>query len=193
MNDEALFAQVMLGSRSALTELAARYYGPLRGYFYRLVNSNMQEAEDLSQETFLRLLHYRGKSPQNFRAWVFTVARNLAYDRFRSALYRREQVHVDLEFPDDDNNEDSFFDMQITVPTAEVQALMHISAETVRMKLQQLPLAQREVIIMRFYTEMKLEEIAQITNCPLGTVKSRLFKGLRQFKQLLVEVEYESF
>lgn len=193
MNDEALFAQVMLGSRSALTELAARYYPPLHAYIYRMLDSNFQEAEDLAQETFLRLLRYQGKAPQNFRPWVYAVARNLVYDRFRSALYRHEQVRTDEELTEDEISEGAYFEMQMTVPAAEVQALAHISAEVVRAKLQHLPVAQREVIIMRFYGEMKLEEIAQITCCPLGTVKSRLFKGLQHFKQLLAEVEYESF
>jgi len=192
MSDEVLFAQVMEGSRSALTELAARYYGPLRAYFFRLVNSNLQDAEDLAQETFVRLLRYRGKSPQNFRVWIFTVARNLAYDRFRSALYRYEQVDADAARTDEEGNEYLPYEAQSPEPAAEMQALAQISADVVRGMLQRLPAAQREVIIMRFYGEMKLEEIAQITGSPLGTVKSRLFKGLLQFKQLLAEVEYES-
>ena len=63
------------------------------------------------------------------------------------------------------------------------------SAEAVREELHRLPALQREVIIMRFYGEMKLEEIATITGYPLGTVKSRLFKGLQQYKKILEEVE----
>jgi len=191
MSDEELFAQLMEGSRSALTELAARYYGPLRAYFFRLMNGNLQDAEDLVQETFLRLMRYQGKLPQNFRIWIFTVARNLAYDRFRSAHYRHEQVGSEADLLERENAGEAGCDFENSDPAAEFEALEHISAEMVRSELNSLPQNQREVIILRFYHGLKLEEIAQITDSPLGTVKSRLFKGLQRFKQRLAEVAYE--
>jgi RNA polymerase sigma-70 factor (ECF subfamily) len=69
--------------------------------------------------------------------------------------------------------------------------LDQVSAKIVCQNLGCLPETQREVIIMRFYGEMKLEEIAEIIGCPLGTVKSRLYKGLKRYKRILEEVEHD--
>jgi RNA polymerase sigma-70 factor (ECF subfamily) len=189
MNDEELFERVISGCQPAMEELVARYYAPLRGYFYHLVGGNLQDSEDLVQETFLRVLRYKGKKPYRFRLWVYTVARNLAYDRFRSASYKHEQVgdKTDLLEEGDGYSYIHGVDTHHRLPEAKVIEMG--SAEAVREELHRLPALQREVIIMRFYGEMKLEEIATITGYPLGTVKSRLFKGLQHYKKILEEVE----
>lgn len=189
MNDEALFEQVLSGNQQALEDLVARYYAPLRGYFYRLVGGNLQDSEDLIQETFLRVLRYKGKMPYSFRLWVYTVARNLAYDRFRSASYKHEQVGDKTDLIEEGDEYPTIHGVDTYNRLPEAKVIERVSAEAVREELHRLPALQREVIIMRFYGEMKLEEIATITGCPLGTVKSRLFKGLQQYKKILEEVE----
>ena len=189
MNDEALFEQVLSGNQQVLDELVTRYYGPLRGYFYRLVDGNLQDSEDLVQETFLRILRYKGKMPYSFRLWVYTLARNLAYDRFRSASYKHEQVGDKTDLIEERDEYPTIHGVDTYNRLPEAKVIERVSAEAVREELHRLPALQREVIIMRFYGEMKLEEIATITGCPLGTVKSRLFKGLQQYKKILEEVE----
>jgi len=188
VNDEQLFLQVQHGRREALEELVSRYYAPLRGYFYRLCGENLQDAEDFTQETFFRLLRYKGDVPHCFRFWVYTVARNLAYDRFRSSGYQREQVGLE------DNLEDEA-DCTVSVGLnqerfTEEDALMRSEAMTVKERLKSLPVSQREVIILHFYQGLKLEEISQIMGTPLGTVKSRLFHGLASLKAQFKEVDY---
>jgi RNA polymerase sigma-70 factor (ECF subfamily) len=190
MSDEAFFEQALVGSQPALEELVARHYGPLRGYFYRLVNGNLQDAEDLVQETFLRILRYKGKAPNCFRTWIYTVAHNLAYDFFRSARYKRELVGINAD-PIEDEADYLFLPQADAADhVLETKLLEQVSAEDVYQNLYRLPVIQREVIIMRFYGEMKLEEIAEITGCPLGTVKSRLYQGLKKYKGILEEVEH---
>ncbi len=190
MNDEILFEQVLAGSQPALEELVARYYGPLRAYFYRLVNGNLPDAEDLVQELFLRILRYKGKAPYIFRLWIYTVAHNLAYDQFRSARYKRELVGINADSIEEYADYLSLPRADPTGHDLEAKVLEQVSAETVCENLHHLSVMQREVIIMRFYDEMKLEEIAEITGCPLGTVKSRLYKGLKKYKRILEEVEH---
>jgi RNA polymerase sigma-70 factor, ECF subfamily len=185
VSDESLFEQVQRGSQPALEELVAAYYAPLRAYFFRMMGGNLQDAEDLVQETFLRVLNYKGRLPKVFRFWIYTVARNLAYDRFRSASYKHEQVAVKHELQEVLENSPS-----LSGSGPEGVVFDRISAAAVRNQLEGLPVAQREVIVMRFYGDLKLEEIAEITGRPLGTVKSRLFKGLKRYKQILEEVEY---
>ena len=191
MNDEEIFQQALGGSQSALEELVARYYGQLRAYFYRLVNGNLPDAEDLVQETFVRILRYKGKAPQAFRPWIYTVAHNLAYDFFRSAYYKREFVSTNADSIEDNAGYLSPARADAADHVLETELLQQASADAVYQNLYRLPMIHREVIIMRFYGEMKLDEIAVITGCPVGTVKSRLCRGLQMYKKILEEVEYD--
>jgi RNA polymerase sigma-70 factor (ECF subfamily) len=189
MSDEELLFQVQQGDRAALDELAARYYAPLRGYFFRLCGENLQDAEDFTQETFVRLLRYTGKIPMNFRFWVFRVAHNLAYDHFRSAGYQREQVGFETDLFEQE-------DLPVRPPAAknerftEEAVLVRSTAGSTKEMLKDMTESQREVIIMHFYQGLKLEEIAQITETPIGTVKSRLFHGLKFLKSAFAEVDH---
>lgn len=174
--DEQLYARAMAGDRSSLTELVARYHGPLLKFLFR-VTGQKQSAEDLLQETFIRILKYRGATPQRFRPWAYQIAHNLARDYFRSAVVRRE---VGAQ-PDDELDDERMADPQDT----EALELQSYDRQQVAFLLQHLPANQREVLVLRFYHELPLEEISEITGAPLGTVKSRLFHGLRRARQIL--------
>jgi RNA polymerase sigma-70 factor (ECF subfamily) len=169
LDDETLYAQVLKGSRAALNELVQRYHSPLYKFLYRQTGDSAL-ADDLTQETFTRLLTYRGSAPTRFKAWAYTIASNLARDYFKSARYRYErltdfadEVHEisdDFRFPADERGE-------------VVAALAKLAPD------------HREVLILRFYHDLKLEEIAEVTDAPLGTVKSRLFHALKGIKAFL--------
>lgn len=171
MDDETLYQQLRRGDETALTQLVERHHRALFTFLYRLTN-NRTLAEDLTQDTFARLLTYQSEPPRRFRAWLFTIGRNLAHDVFRSASYRREESQ-------------EFVDHQQQDTTPEAAAIESDQRRAVADVLQQLPDAQREVLILRFYHDMKLEEIAEITGAPLGTVKSRLFHALKGAKRFL--------
>ena len=80
---------VMAGDRSALEELVRRHQGPLLGFFFRMLDGDRAQAEDLVQETFLRLLNQRTYSPARaFKPWLYAVATNLARDHRRAARAR---------------------------------------------------------------------------------------------------------
>ena len=173
--DEALYRRVMAGDQSALSELVARYQGPLRQFLYRQTGDRMR-ADDLVQEAFTRLLTHRGAPPDRFRAWVYTIAANLARDDFRSAYHRRERAD-----PFDSGGLAETIEGMPAHPLDDAlerdedrQQVLHA--------LQQLSSDHRTVVILRFYHELPLEEIAAITDVPLGTVKSRLFYALKGLK-----------
>lgn len=164
----------------ALNELVGRYYLPLRSFFARLTIGQLQDAEDLTQETFLRVIKFQGAAPPVFRAWIFTIGRNLAYDHFRLAANRHETNTLEnLE------NEQEDLAACSIMRSAEELALQRLDAADLQNALRQIPLPQREVLILRFYHNMKLDEIAQIIACPPGTVKSRLLRGLINLKKHL--------
>lgn len=168
MDDEALYRRVRGGDETALAELVARYHSPVYQFLYRY-SGDPALADDLAQETFIRLLAYRGEAPTHFRAWIYTVATNLARDQFRSAAYRREQT-VDLE-------------------DYEAQPADPPEGDDMAAALASLTPAHREVVLLRFYHDLKLDEIADITGAPLGTVKSRLFHALKGLKGFLAVTE----
>jgi RNA polymerase sigma-70 factor (ECF subfamily) len=112
-------------------------------------------------------LTYRGQPPTRFKSWAYTIAINLARDTFKSARYRYEQAS---DFEDIEADEATFtFDERREV----IEALAKLTPD------------HREVVVLRFYHDLKLEEIAEVTGAPLGTVKSRLFHALKQLKGFL--------
>lgn len=180
--DETLYQRMLSGDRQALATLAERYYAPLMAFLIRVIGQ-AQTAEDLVQESFVRMLKYHGPAPLTFRPWAYRIAHNLARDHFRSAAARRE-VATDLD--------EELEEVLLEEPQdGERMAIQAEYRSQVAALLLRLPTHQREVLVLRFYHDLPLEEIAVITGAPVGTVKSRLFHGLRRARQLLELDEVE--
>jgi RNA polymerase sigma-70 factor, ECF subfamily len=178
LDDQILYGRLKAGDEDALEALIERYHRPLYAFLYRLTDDQAL-ADDLAQEVFIRLVKHQGEPPQYFRAWLFTIARNLAHDHFRSRNYRREQS---LDAIGEEQTVDEAWGI-----SPEHHAIYLDGQQEVITALQTLSAEQREVIILRFYHDMALSEIADITNAPLGTVKSRLFHALKRLKRQLVQ------
>ena len=176
MDDETLYQQVRHKNEAALGELVARYHSPIYKFLARYTG-DAALADDMAQETFIRLLTHAGPPPQRFKAWIYAIATNLARDHFRSAAYRYERL------TDFNESEDYLSHAPLDTDRNDVGAA-----------LASLPPEQREVIILRFYHDLKLDEIAEITHAPLGTIKSRLFhalKGLKGFLAVMEVIEHD--
>ena len=177
MDDEQLAEQLKHGHRSALTPLVERHYGALIGYAYRLTYGDHALAEDLVQETFLRVLRgiHTYAYPRPFKPWLYAIATNIARNYYASA----DQRHTHSDDPDD-------------LPSAEVPDDL-ISAQdeeqTVITALASLPDLHREVIILAYYQGLTLAEIADALHIPLGTVKSRLSNGVVRLREKLKTYE----
>lgn len=156
-----------------LDELIVRYQHRLLRYLLYLTG-NREQAEDLFQETWMRVLlrgaQYNGSA--RFDTWMFTIARNLVIDM------RRKRSMASLEDLAETGTSDRPMEVASTdkTPLEHLQTLEngHLVTEAVLM----LDPLHREVIALRFQEEMSLEEIAQVTRSPLSTVKSRLYRGL---------------
>lgn len=135
-------------------------------------------AEDLFQETWMRVLlrgsQYNGKA--RFDTWLFTIARNLVID------LSRKRTMSSLDEMSESGEDDRPFEIAGAGPTPLEQFQLSEDRAEVSQVLLRLESSYREVLVLRFYDELSLEEIAGVTKAPLSTVKSRLYRGLAALK-----------
>lgn len=172
--DEQLAGWLQRGDHAALAALVDRHYDPLMGYLYRMTRGDRALAQDLAQETFLRALRgidsYQQARP--FKAWLYAIATNLVRNHYNAADTRRT---------DNPAEEQDFANGEAAEPDAALIA--EAEAQAVIAALDTLPHAQREVIILTFYQSLSQQAIADALEIPLGTVKSRLFNGVKRLRE----------
>ncbi len=168
-----------------LDELIGRYQYRLPRYLWTLTGSR-EAAEDLFQETWIRVLEkgHQYNPRWRFEAWLFSIARNLAIDLLR----RRQPESLEaLLNPGEEGTPREWPDRESATPFETVAA--GEQSERVKGVLRRLPPDAREVLVLRFQEDMDLSEIAEVVGTPLSTVKSRLYRGLEAFRNLLEEEE----
>lgn len=164
MQDEELMMRLAHGDAGAADLLVARYKNMLFAFLYRLT-TNRSDAEDLFQETWLRVVRYRHtyRAPKKFSTWLFQIAVNCTRDFYKSTVKAKTLDGESALLSTEDGRH--LEDRELTA-----------------MLMRQLPLPQREVIMLRYFHDMKETEIADLLEIPLGTVKSRLHKSLLYLK-----------
>lgn len=174
MNDEMLAFRLQQGDKTAINALAERHYDALLGYLYRLMDADRALAEDVLQETFLRVMRNIGlyTYPRPFKAWLYAIATNLARNHYKSGYVRLTQS-IDDEIGGDES--------------LDADLLSREAAREVREVLGGLPPQQREVIILAYYQAMRSQEIGEILDIPAGTVRSRLSIGIARVRALMKE------
>ncbi len=166
-----------------LDELIVRFQHRLLRYLLFLTG-NREMAEDLFQEVWMRVLtrggQFNGKA--RFETWLFTIARNLVID------HKRKRTMASLDELFDAGNDDDrpiTFEVADNHPSPFDRFSSVEDREQIAGALLQLDTLYREVLVLRFHEEMTLEEIAKVTQAPLSTVKSRLYRGLAAIKPRL--------
>lgn len=171
-SDETLAAGVQQGNQADLQALVERYYEPLLRFSYWLSGGDQAQAEDMTQETFLRMM--RGiagyDSTRPFKPWLYAIAEHVACNFAMRAEQRRTVAIPDeVEFSEE-------------APQPEEQAESAEAQQSTLAALRRLPVRQREVIVLFYYQELPQKEIAEMLGVPLGTVKSRLSLGIKQLR-----------
>src|SRR5215472_16264235 len=160
-----------------LDHLIEQYQHRLLRYLLFLTGRR-EVAEDLFQETWMRVLvrgtQYNGKA--RFDTWLFTIARNLVID------LSRKRTMASLDEMSDSREDDRPFEIPTSGPSPLDQFKTRDDSAEVSEVLLKLEPSYREVLVLRFYEELSLEEIARMTKAPLSTVKSRLYRGLAALK-----------
>jgi len=159
-------ARLRRGDPAALAAAVNRYQHRLYRYLFRLVRDSAA-ADDLFQQTWLNAVRQirRYNSARSFDTWLFAIAHNAAVDLLRR---KTGESFDEQEFPG------------AADPAAD--AIAAERAEILESEMAVLPAAYREVLVLRFEEDMKLEEIAEVTGAPLSTVKSRVQRALESLR-----------
>ena len=167
-----------------IEDLIQQYHYRLFRYLLMLTGSR-EEAEDLFQETWIRVLEkgHQYKPRWKFETWLFTIGRHLAIDFLR----RRQPQSLDALLQP--VGVDRLLELEDTSsPSAFERAFQGEEAASVAAALRHLPASYREVLTLRFHEDMELEEIARVVDSPLSTVKSRLYRGLAMLREWLKDI-----
>jgi RNA polymerase sigma-70 factor (ECF subfamily) len=186
--DEDLLAAYQQGEVGAFELLLRRHRAPLFTFLLRMLGDR-EKAEDLAQETFLRIVKGAQAWQQRarFQTWLFTIARNLCVDQSRRDRFRRADSLDAQGAPGSEGDEPALID---SVPSRELDPSR--GAESARLRpqllaaLESLPAEQREVFLLREQAGLPFKEIAELTSVNENTVKSRMryaLEGLRKALQ----------
>ncbi len=184
LDDTALVTSYLGGASRAFDLLVERYQTRLLNFVYRTVGDR-ERAEDLVQEAFVRVHRHLGRFDRSkkFSTWIYTIASNLAKNELRNRA-RNPLVYFQtmtsgwededrpLEFEDTNARPDDAFDRK------------HLR-ELVDAAVRRLPAHHRQVFVLRELDGRSYEEIAEITHCNLGTVKSRLNRARSAFADIV--------
>ncbi len=175
VSDLSLVRRVQRGDKGAFDVLVLKYQHKLVKLVTRYVR-NPAEAEDIAQEAFIKayraLPQFRGDSA--FYTWLYRIAINTA----KNAVVSRERSPVDYNF--DRDSIDESYDMQGRLKDAETPEGLVLTDEirhTVNAAIEQLPEDLRTAIVLRELEGLSYEQIAGTMGCPVGTVRSRIFRA----------------
>ena len=172
--DQELVRRVQAGDQTAFNLLVLKYQHRVLKLVGRFVN-DAAEAEDVAQEAFLKayraLASFRGDSA--FYTWLYRIAINTAKNALVSQ--RRRPVDFDLDLQDPDQ-----YDRQAKLKEADTPEGVLLTDEiraVVEEAMEQLPEDLRTAIVLRELEGLSYEEIAEAMDCPVGTVRSRIFRA----------------
>ena len=168
VEDRDLIAKARRGDVEAYNLLVSRWEKRVYNYLLRLV-SNREDALDVSQDVFLKAYQNLPKldDPDRFAGWLFRIAHNEAF-----SLLRRKRPEVEYT-PDIHATESGGRLLPLELSMAVESALRRLSED------------QREVVLLKVYQGFKFDEIGTILDCPVSTVKSRLYSALELLKSTL--------
>ncbi|MFA6232595.1 MAG: sigma-70 family RNA polymerase sigma factor [Bacteroidota bacterium] len=185
LSDEELMLLFQRDVRLAFDILVERFKNPLMNYIFRFTG-NAEDAADLLQDTFIRV--YRKKhlyrTIARFSTWVYTIAGNLAKSELRKG-HRKYLTPIDRKKDDD---EEWSIPLPDGDPLPDRVADSNIVYERIQTALLTLPDVFREAVVLRDIQELSYEEIAEIVEMPIGTVKSRISRGRLQLKEILKDL-----
>ncbi|MEM6802145.1 MAG: sigma-70 family RNA polymerase sigma factor [Bacteroidota bacterium] len=181
ISDEILIGRIAALDEAAFTEIYQRYANRMLRFFYRMLRQDQEEAQDFAQDLFLKVIEKSDSfNPRHkFSTWLYTLASNMVKNEYRKRSirdrYKQESKWKAAGF---DPEMEKLLDLQ-NFNTELLKALEFISPE------------QKGAIVLRYQEGLSLKEISEISNCAVGTVKSRLYYGLHNLSEKLAKYRSE--
>lgn len=179
-SDEELMQHFQTGNEASFVTLYERYKLAIYRFLYRKLG-HQARAEDLTQEVFVALVEHRKdwRQEASFKTYLYRIAHNRAISEMR-----RSEHKVMIEADNEANTE-----KVAKVATSTISPAASVEQQQLQVKVQQaltlLEKDYREPIILREYEDLSYEDISLILGIPVGTVKSRIFRGKVELKRLL--------
>ena len=183
MREEELIRRAAQGDDGAFEQLMLLHQKAVYNICYRMAG-NAEDALDLSQEVFLKL--WRTLEQYQFDAafstWLYRMTQNACIDFLRR---QKRQQHTSLTVCDDEEDAGKEFSVPDPAPLPEERVIFNEKQEAIRTAMNALPPDFREILELRVVRNLPYEQIAQIMELPVGTVKSRLARARLQLKKRL--------
>lgn len=190
-SDEELFRLFRMGNASAFDLLVHRYEGELFGYLNRYLRSR-ELAEDTFQNTFMAVYQKADnfEEGKKFRPWLYAIATNQAIDASRK---RKRRVAISLEGETSNGADNKVGSIKDSLEGRDQKpdsfAMLDEKKLRVRQAIDMLPENLRQVLLLAYFHEFKYQEISEVLDIPLGTVKSRLHAAMEKFQQSWKEMQ----
>ncbi len=171
MTDEAAMNLVVNGDLDKAAILYERYKRPLFNFFLHF-RVEREASQDLTQQTFYRLLHYRHsfKEGYEFKTWIYRIARNVFHDHLKDKHLKLSELNENYEIFEEVYNSDE-------------------QHKLVQIALQKLPEEYQEVLKLSRYEDLKYEQIAEILNISLALVKVRVHRAVKKLREVYLTLE----
>ncbi|NLG53286.1 MAG: RNA polymerase sigma factor [Clostridiales bacterium] len=171
MLEQRLIQRIQQGDRDALNSLIKEYYQSVFAYFYRNTR-DYHKSNDLTQDVFIKVVSGIDKYDNRgrFKAWLFTVACNVLRNQ-----WRHDNLHTHYELTESD------------AAATEDHSAAVVNKIRLEDALSALPAEQRDAVILKYYHDLKIREIAEITGVAEATVKSRLNYALKKLGMAVKE------
>ncbi|PYX34287.1 MAG: RNA polymerase subunit sigma-24 [Acidobacteria bacterium] len=184
--ESAVIAELKAGSEEAYVWLIGEFHQPIYSLVYRIVN-DASDAADTTQEVFLKVFrgikHFHGQS--SLKTWIYRIALHEAANR-RRWWFRHKAQETSIEPAEAESSELSLGDRLVDRGESPFDNFAHAEVHAaVEKALHQVPEPFQSALILRDLEEMSYEEIAEVLQISLGTVKSRITRGRQALRKIL--------
>lgn len=180
--DVELIASAIKGRESGFEELVRRYQRPIVAYVYRML-SDYEASLDVTQEVFIKVYNSLDKysSEYKFSTWLYRIAHNAAIDWMRRNSANLQSLETETA--------DGAYQIQLESNALSPEQERERSEwrSEIDAVVKCLPAVYRELIVLRHSKDLSYDEIAEVANLPLGTVKNRLFRAREMMREMLIE------
>jgi len=181
-NEDSLLTKAKQGDIESFEKLTCSYYTKVFNICYRMLN-NTEDANEQAQETFIKAFRYIKdfKGNCSFYTWLYRIATNVCLD-----YLRKNKSKKDISLEQNTFEDISLKDRLVSdICGPEKVAEMNAQKEAIRQALSKMNEKNRIVIILRDFKGLSYEEVSEIINVPVGTVKSRISRARSELRNLL--------